>query len=205
MSKEQDVLDYVLANVPAGDPAALITAVDSYKSEKGVSMMNLGANKGAVVDEALDNADIKRVLELGSYFGYSIVRMAEKIGPEGKLITVDADEHRHAVSSQMVKHAGLEDRVTLLLGRAEDVIPTLDGPFDFVLIDHYADNYLSDLQLIESEELIQAGTVVAADNVVAHRPTVDGYLDHVRDSGLYESTLHEVGSDGVEISIRVGK
>ncbi len=204
MSKEQGVLDFVLENVPAGDPAALIEAVDSYKSDNGISMMNLGAKKGAVVDKALKESGATRVLELGSYFGYSITRMAHLIGPAGKLITVDADDHRHAVSSQMVQHAGLEDRVSLLLGRAEDLIPTLEGPFDFVLIDHYADNYLSDLQLIEAEGLIRPGSVVAADNVVAHRPTVDGYLEHVRNSGLYDSTLHEVGSDGVEISVRLG-
>lgn len=203
MGKEHDVLDYVLANAPAGDPDAIILTVDEYR-KGGISMMNLGAEKGRIVEEAVAGVGADRILELGSYFGYSATRMARQLKNGGALTTIDADDERHRVSSEFVAHAGLSDRITLLLGRAEEMIPTVQGPFDFVLIDHYAENYLSDLQLIESLGLLRAGTIVAADNVVAHRPTVDTYLDHVRSSGLYDSTLHKVGRDGVEISVWQG-
>jgi len=101
----------------------------------------------------------------------------------------------------MVNHAGLSGRVQLLNGKAEDIIPELQGQLDLVLIDHYGENYLSDLKLIEARDLLRPGSAVVADNVVAHRPTVDPYLEHVRSSGCYRSTLHKVGRDGVEVSI----
>ena len=107
------------------------------------------------------------------------------------------------MSRQFVAHAGLSDRVEFRLGRAEDVIPTLEGPFDLVLIDHYGQHYLADLKAIEVRGLIRREAVVVTDNVISHRPTIDNYLDHIRNGGSYDSTLHKVGRDGIEVSIRL--
>jgi catechol O-methyltransferase len=200
MGKEQAVLDHVMATAPKDDPDATIAAVDQFCSD-GNPMMNLGAEKGRIVDVAIDNVAAQNVLELGSFFGYSATRMANRIGANGSLITIEADPERHAVSRRMVEYAGLSNRVQLLHGKAEDVIPGLQGQFDLVLIDHYGKNYLPDLKLIETHGLLRAGSAVVADNVVAHRPTVDSYLEHVRSSGCYRSTLNKVGGDGVEVSI----
>jgi catechol O-methyltransferase len=198
MGTEQSVFDYVRANAPAGDPEAILAAVDSFS---GRWMMNLGPRKGLVLDEAVDRVGARRILELGAYFGYSAIRMAHRAGPEASVISIEASPDRHAVSSGMVDYAGLSDRVRFILGRAEDVIPTLDGLFDLVFIDHYGEHYRADLELIEARGLLRPGSAVVADNAVVHRPTVDPYLDHVRKSGLYDSTLHRVGGDGVEVSI----
>jgi catechol O-methyltransferase len=200
MGTEQAVLDYVRAKAPRNDPEAILAAVDQF-GRGGHWMMNLGHRKGQVLAAALDAVGAQRVLELGSYFGYSAILMASRMGAEGELITVDADRSRHEVSREMVEYAGLADRVRLVRGRAETVIPTLKGKFDLVFIDHYGEHYLPDLELIEAHRLLRPGAAVVADNVVAHRPTVDGYLDHVRNGGNYRSTLHKVGGDGVEVSI----
>jgi catechol O-methyltransferase len=205
MGTERAVLDYVLANAPAGDPGAVLAAVDRFGRGGGHWMMNLGNAKARIVEDAIGLAGARRVLELGSYFGYSAIVMARRVGPGGTVVTIDADRERHDVSRRMVAHAGLADRVELRLGRAEDVIPALAGPFDFVLIDHYGENYLSDLELIESRGLLRPGAVVAADNAIVHRPTVDPYLDHVRNGRRYRSTLHKAGRDGVEVSIWLGE
>ena len=203
MGKEQSVLDHVLATAPKDDPDAIIAAVDQFCSD-GNPMMNLGAEKGRIVDVAINNVRAQKILELGSFFGYSATRMANRIGANGSLITIEADPERHDVSRRMVEYAGLSNRVQLLYGRAEEVIPELQGEFDLVLIDHYGKNYLPDLKLIETHDLLHPGSAVVADNVVAHRPTVDSYLNHVRSSGSYRSTLHKVGGDGVEVSIWLG-
>lgn len=203
MGTEQAVLDYVRAKAPRNDPDAILAAVDQF-GRRGPWMMNLGRRKGQVLAAAIDGVRAHRILELGSYFGYSAILMASRIGADGELITIDADRTRHEVSRQMIEYAGLADRVTLLYGRAEKVIPKLKGPFDLVFIDHYGENYLQDLELIEDHDLLRPGAAVVADNVVAHRPTVDDYLEHVRAGGNYQSTLHKVGGDGVEVSIWVG-
>lgn len=203
MGREQDVLDYVTANAPAGDAEAVIAAADKYVAD-GHSMMNLGPGKSRHLEEAIDAVGAKRILELGSFFGYSATRMAHRVGADGSLITVDADKSRHDVSGRFIAHAGMAGRVQLILGRAEDVIPKLDGVFDLVFIDHYGEHYLQDLQAIEAHGLIRAGTAVVTDNVITHRPTIDSYLDYIRDGGGYRSTLLEVGRDGIEVSIRLG-
>ena len=100
----------------------------------------------------------------------------------------------------MVDHAGLSNRVQILKGKVGDVTPELQRQFDLALIDHYAENYLPDLKLNEEHNLLRHSSAVVADNVVAHRPTVDPYLEHVRSSGCYRSMLHKVAGDGIEVS-----
>ena len=124
MGKEQAVLDHVLATAPKDDPDPIIAAVDQFCSD-GNPTMNLGAEKGRIVDVAINNVRAQKILALGSFFGYSATRMANRIGANGSLITIEADPERHDVSRQMVEHAGLSNRVQLLKGKAGDMIPEL--------------------------------------------------------------------------------
>ena len=96
-----------------------------------------------------------------------------------------------------------------MLGDSEKIIPTLDGPFDFVFIDHLKPHYLRDLQLIESNGLLREGSVVFSDNVGPFFGA-DKYLGYVRTSGRYETAYFESHieyqdiEDGVEVSTFLG-
>ena len=200
------LVDHVIKTASAGDPEALLAAVDAAQQSRG--LMHVGPEKGVVLDALITDAAPRRVLELGAYFGYTAVRMARLLAPGGELVSVDADADHVALARRLTAHAGLDDRITIHHGTASDVLPRLDGQFDFVLIDHYASNYHDDLRQLEDRGLLAPGAVLVADNAVMHADSMADYLEYVRTGGGYDSELrvfdvaHHGAPDGMEVSRR---
>jgi len=166
-------------------------------------MMHVGDVKGRILDSIVVQHQPKKILELGTYCGYSAIRMARLIPADGVIYTVDP--YPLPIEPIFIK-AGVADKVKRLQGKAEEVIPKFtEGPVDLVFIDHDKASYLDDLKLLEKYNILRRGTVVVADNVVYHG--IQTYLDHVRNSGLYSSVLYKATleyhnePDGVEVSI----
>ena len=83
----------------------------------------------------------QRVLELGTYSGYSSLAMASVLPPGGHIDTCEADEEHAAVARRYLDEAGVGDRVTIHLGPALETIERLEGEFDFVFVDADKVNY----------------------------------------------------------------
>jgi caffeoyl-CoA O-methyltransferase len=83
----------------------------------------------------------RRVLELGTYSGYSSLAMASVLPPGGHIDTCEADEEHAAVARRYLDEAGVGDRVTIHLGPALETIEGLEGEFDFVFVDADKVNY----------------------------------------------------------------
>jgi predicted O-methyltransferase YrrM len=81
------------------------------------------------------------------------------------------------------------------------VIPSINDKFDMVFLDATKDEYLEYLKL--SENKLEKGGVVFADNVKMSAHEMRDYLDYVRKSGRYKSKYIDVGFDGVEISTKL--
>lgn len=157
-------------------------------------MMLVGEEKGRAVDEALQGrvdawASVGKphqfaALELGTYIGYSTVRMARLMPENGILYTVDPWAEYHDRASRLIELAGLTHAVEFLTETAEQVTMTRRDrrapAFDFVFIDHIKDGYLPALIELENAGLILPGAVVVADNVDVFNCV--GYLDYVRSS-----------------------
>jgi caffeoyl-CoA O-methyltransferase len=77
----------------------------------------------------------ERVLELGTYSGYSSVSMASVLPPGGHIDTCELDETHAAVARRYLDEAGLADRVTIHLGPALETIARLEGEFDLIFVD----------------------------------------------------------------------
>ena len=114
-----------------------------------------------------------------------------------------------ATEKELINFAGLDHKVNLMHGSAEEIIPKLNFNADFVFIDHAKKKYLSDLKLLESEGIIVKNSVVFADNVGIFKDEMAEYFDHVRESGEYlsqnfSSKLEYRNNiyDAVEISIK---
>jgi catechol O-methyltransferase len=206
--KELAVLDYVQRNAPAGDPQAVLRAMDEFAVRKRW-MMNVGPAKGSILEEALRSANARRVLEIGAYCGYSATLIGAwlaRVG--GSLISIEKSARCAGVARGIVAHAGLAERVDVRTDTLTDHLHTLGEPFDVVFLDHWKDEYLPDLKRLESAGLLRSGSIVVADNVGAVE--VPDYLDYVRNSGGYRSTFHESTveynpniRDGVEVSVRL--
>ena len=149
--------------------------------------------RGSALDDAIKKAAPSAAMELGTYCGYSAVRIGRLLPPGGKLVSVEVDplyaaiatkvppeplratpRHRALTSAgppharQVVEHAGLGDKVKIEIGDLAGKFDTIAakyslGPLDALLMDHGASNYLADLRILESKGMIKEDTAVLCD------------------------------------------
>ncbi|HSK58954.1 MAG TPA: class I SAM-dependent methyltransferase [Actinomycetospora sp.] len=109
-------------------------------------------------------AGAQRVLEVGTLGGYSTIWLARAVGPGGRVTSLEIDPHHAEVARASVDAAGVGDRVDIVLGRALDTLPGVDGPLDLVFVD--ADKENNAAYVRAALELVRPGAVVVVDNVV---------------------------------------
>ncbi|XP_045912011.1 catechol O-methyltransferase A isoform X1 [Micropterus dolomieu] len=192
-TRPQRLLRAVCVNAVRGDPDSVITAIDCFCKHTEWAM-NVGDEKGAILDSVVMETSPSTVLELGTYCGYSAVRIARLLSPETKLISVEMNPEYADVARQVIQHAGLQDKVCVLEGESADLIPKMADmfgiqTFDFVFLDHWKDHYLPDIRLLEDCGLLARGSVVLADNVVC--PGAPEYLNYIRSSLKYSSRFYQ--------------
>ena len=198
--------DYVAQHARPGDPEDVLLNLDKFAAEERW-LMSIGPDKGPLVKELADRLpENSRVLELRAYCGYSSILIAQALGKNSSIVSIEINENSVSSARANVAVAGLSDRISFLHGPSTTMIAQLDGKFDLVFLDHWKELYKSDLQLIEQRELIRPGSIVVADNVgKVFGPEV--YLDYVRNCGRYQSenrpaTIEYTSvPDAVEISV----
>jgi catechol O-methyltransferase len=171
--REARLADYVVANARLGDPADTIRIIDQYCYEQSF-MINVGDEKGRILDNAVATVTAARVLELGTYCGYSALRMAVA-APAARIVSIEFNPANAAIARRIHEHAGIGGRITIVVGTLGDggsTISTLRnalgfgaGAVDFVFIDHEKSVYLPDLRLILEQGWLHPGSRVVADNV----------------------------------------
>ncbi|XP_039728806.1 catechol O-methyltransferase isoform X2 [Pteropus medius] len=189
-TKEQRILRHVLQHAVAGDPESVLETMDTYCSQKEWAMC-VGSKKGQIVDTVVQEQSPSMLLELGAYCGYSAIRIARLMPPSARLLTIELNPDYAAITQQMVDFAGLQDKVTIVVGASQDIIPQLKKKYDvdtldMVFLDHWKDRYLPDTLLLEEYGLLRKGTVLLADNVIV--PGAPDFLAHVRGSSRFECT-----------------
>ena len=104
------------------------------------------------------------ILEIGTFTGYSALCLAEGLQPGGVLHTIEADPELEYLIRKYVGKARMEERIRLHIGRAEEVIPALEGNFDLVFIDAGKQEYGNFYDLIIDR--VRPGGLILADNVL---------------------------------------
>ena len=205
----RQTLDYVFSNAEKNNPKSILQTIDNFVLESGQFLMNVGPEKGEILRGHLLKSKPNNVIELGTFIGYSAVLISSTIGEKSKLTSIDSDSHSIEIAKELINFAGLDDKVNLIHGSAEEIIPELNFNADFVFIDHAKKKYLSDLKLLETEEIILKNCTVFADNVGIFKDEMAEYFDHVRNSGKYQSQNFSSKLeyrnniyDAVEISIK---
>jgi catechol O-methyltransferase len=164
-SIQQAALDFVREHAAAGNPDSVLRALDRFARERRF-LMNVGDEKGPLLDDVIAKAGPgARVLELGSFVGYSAILMARHLGKDGRLVSVDVNPLASRVSREMAELAGVADRVEFLTGKSTELIGTLEEPFDVVFVDHSMGLYRQDVERILERKLLRPGAVIVADNV----------------------------------------
>lgn len=106
----------------------------------------------------------KRVLEIGTYTGYSALCMAEGLAEGGEIHTIDINDELEEMVQKHVEEAGFTGRIHMHIGNALDIIPKLPGSFDLVFIDADKTNYSNYYDLIIDR--LAPGAYIIADNVL---------------------------------------
>jgi catechol O-methyltransferase len=172
--REAAAADYVVANARRGDIDDVIAKVDEFAYEKSF-LINVGDEKGQLLDAAVRRANPTLALELGTYCGYGSLRIA-RAAPSAKVFSVELSPANAEVARRIWAHAGVGDRVTCVVGTIGDGGATLDvlanvygfvdGKLDLLFIDHDKAAYLTDLHSIVDRGWLHHGSIVVADNIL---------------------------------------
>jgi catechol O-methyltransferase len=172
--REQALADYVVANAQPRDPEDVIRVIDDFCINRSV-MMNVGDEKGEILDRAVQRAAPHLLLELGTYCGYSALRIARVMPAGARLCSIEFSPANAAIARRIWDHAGIGDELTVLVGTLGDGGSTIhwlrtehgfgEGMLDFVFVDHDKAAYLPDLERILTERWLHRGSIVVADNV----------------------------------------
>ena len=151
--------------------------------------MMVGPLEGRFLELLVRLTRARRVLELGTFTGWSSIAMASGLEPGGTLVTCDVDAEAQEIARRYAEEAGVADRIDYRLGPGLETMRTLEGPFDLVFIDAdkegYLDYYEATLPLLADDGLIVADNVLWSGRVAEDDPDertrmIMAFNDHVR-------------------------
>jgi catechol O-methyltransferase len=183
--REEACAAFVEANARRGDIDDVLATIDKFAYEKSM-LMNVGDEKGELLDAAVRRADARLALELGTYCGYGSLRIA-RAAPSAKVYSVEFAAANAQVARRIWAHAGVDDRITCVVGTIGDGGRTLDAlenqhgfaprKLDLLFLDHDKSAYLPDLISILDRGWLHSGSIVVADNVrVPGAPKYRAYM-----------------------------
>jgi caffeoyl-CoA O-methyltransferase len=155
--------------------------------------MSVGPIEGAFLSFMVFLKQPQRVLEIGTFTGWSSIAMASALPRGGSLVTCDVNEETTAIARRYADEAGVADRIEYRLGPAIDTLASLDGPFDLVFIDAdkggYVDYYEAVLPKLAPDGVILADNTLfgLADGEIAEH--IERFNEHVRADERVETVL----------------
>lgn len=167
-----------------------------------IPQMLTGPVEGRFLEMLVWASGARRVLELGTYSGYSALSMAAGLPEDGHIDTCEVDERHAEVAVRYFQSSPYADKITLHLGPALETIERLEGPWDLVFIDADKENYvnyyeavvprLAERGLIAADNTLRAGRVLQGEDVMVR------FNQHVMDDPRTVCVLLTV-RDGVTL------
>ena len=147
---------------------ALLRDLPDDADKQGVPMIHISPEQGKFLQVLMKAVGARKVLEIGSLFGYSTIWLARALPPEGKLITLELNPLHVKVTRQNIARAGLADRVEVREGLALNLLRSLDAeaPFDVAFLDAVKSEYVDYLE--HALRLVRPGGLIIGDNASAH-------------------------------------
>lgn len=182
--------------------SALDKKVRNFLDDQGWYNMNVPESDGKRLYDLIIENNYKKALEIGTSTGHSTIWIAWALSKTGgKVITVEINEERHEQALENIKEAGLSDYVDARLANAHDLVPKLEGPFDFVFSDADKNWYKNYFQAVDPK--LEVGGCYTSHNVSESGGYwgSDEYLEFLKSLPNYETTVFEKGS-GMSISFK---
>ncbi len=106
----------------------------------------------------------RTVLEIGTFTGYATIAMAKTLPESGKIYSIDHNPEWQEIAKKWIHKAGIDNKVELLLGEAQNLIPEIKTEFDMVFIDGEKDEYLDYYETVLPK--VKSNGIILADNVL---------------------------------------
>ncbi len=165
--------------------------------------MNVPASDGKVLYDLIIKNGYTRALEIGTSTGHSGIWIAWALSKTGgKLITIEIDESRHNQALANFREAGLADVIDARLGDAHELVPKLEGPFDFVFSD--ADKWWYKNYLVAVLPKLEVGGCFTAHNVTGQRRSrgITEFLGYLENLPNMKTTIDRSSYSGISISYK---
>lgn len=200
--------DYATEHSDA-EPPHLAALAARTRDELGPrSRMMVGRQEGAFLSTIVAITGATRILEIGTFTGYSALWMAETLPADGRIVTCDVSETHAAVARDAFASSPHPEKIDFRFGPAVDTIATLDGPFDLVFIDadktSYAAYYEATLPLLSErgfmlvDNVLWRGEVLAGSSDDPDTAALIAFNDMVRDDARVKRVLLPI-RDGVTV------
>ncbi len=163
MKLSLELENYILENI--GDEDDILKELDRETYLKTLYPRMLSGHwQGKVLTMISKMARPGSILEIGTFTGYSAICLAKGLAPGGQLITIEVEDELEGFAKRYFKKAGLEKRITQIIGDAVEVIGKLDHQFDLVFIDADKRQYCDYYRLVFDK--VSSGGYIIADNTL---------------------------------------
>lgn len=181
-------------------------AHETYKKTP-VPQMQVGHVQGTLLRFFVEMIEATRVLEIGTFTGYSALAMAEGLPKDGTLVTCDVDGETTVMARRFWARSPHGKKIELHIGPALETLPQIEGPFDLVFIDADKPNYIAYWEACVPK--VRSGGLLLADNVLRAGRVLDPQTDadraiaafnqHVREDSRVESLILTI-RDGLTVA-----
>jgi len=163
MATHEDLVAYAARHTTAVSEQLAATAASTRAWSASAEMM-VGETEGQLLRLLVAISGARRVLEIGTFSGYSALAMAEALPAEGHIDSLEVDPDHAAKAAEHIAAAGASDRISVHLGIALDTLERLEGPYDLAFIDADKSAYPEYFERVLP--LMRPGGLIVADNVL---------------------------------------
>lgn len=154
---------YALAH--SSPPPAYLQAVEeATRAESPASGMMVGPLEGRLLEMLVHALGARRVLEVGTFTGYSALSMAAGLAPGGRIVTLELDPRHAALARRNIEASPYAEAIEVVEGPALDALAALEGPFDFVFLDADKGGYVAYYEA--TLPMLAPRGLLAADNTL---------------------------------------
>ncbi|MCA1758250.1 MAG: O-methyltransferase [Bacteroidales bacterium] len=163
MKKEKNIERYILDHIEPEDPVLQELNRETHLKVLGARMLS-GHLQGQVLTLFSKMIQPERILEVGTFTGYSAICLAKGLPENGKLITIELDDELEDLSQKYFIKSGLKQKIIQLIGPALEIIPSLSETFDLIFLDADKREYVEYYHLVFDK--VSSGGYIIADNTL---------------------------------------
>lgn len=206
--------DYIQSITPTNND--YLTKLEEYAYENHVPIIE--PEVAQFMKVILRKNKPKNILEVGTAIGYSALIMAESTDEDAKITTIERRDDMVDLALENIRNSPYNDKIKVLKGEAEEILPNLKGKYDFIFLDaakgqyleffNYCSQYLIPDGIIMSDNVLFKGMVASDDLVIRRKKTIvkrlRSFLQHINNLDGYISCVIPIG-DGVALTYKEDK